>query len=522
MSDRKRKKVTLSLSQKAEIIEKLGNGVMAKRIAEDYGVSESAISYIKGQKSQILEAVSSTVHEIKKKSLHKPDHVEMEEKLYKWFEFQRSKHCPISAHIIKVKAKAIFEEMYPDKDDSAFVASNGWFEGFKKRHGIRFLTVAGEKLSADLTSITPFIHRLHAKILEMNITEDQLYNADESGIYYRMLPKRTYVCASETSAPGRKTAKERLTFMLTANSGGSHKVKPLIIGKSKNPRCFKGFINPLPYANSKSAWMTRDIFRAWFFNHFVKEVREFARENNLPPKAILLIDNCPAHEELQTDDGNIITIALPPNVTSVLQPMDQSPINVFKMNYRKLLLSSVVANENTNIIQALKEHNIRDAIVMMKDVWANFSNTLLQNSWSKINNWDKDDYTEEDLVPLSSLRAPTVDYENVLGEVQTLLNSIAPDSEIATNEIEEWNNDTTENVELDDVDSSDSEGEAAAVVKIPHSDAIDHVNKLIEWCAQNESVGIKHTFSLLSLRSDIVTAHTTKATKQKQLTDYFK
>ncbi|XP_055307810.1 jerky protein homolog-like, partial [Sitodiplosis mosellana] len=246
------------------------------------------------------------------------------------------------------------------------------------------------------------------------------------------------------------------------------------------------------------------------------------RENNLPPKAILLIDNCPAHEELQTDDGNIITIALPPNVTSVLQPMDQSPINVFKMNYRKLLLSSVVANENTNIIQALKEHNIRDAIVMMKDVWANFSNTLLQNSWSKINNWDKDDYTEEDLVPLSSLRAPTVDYENVLGEVQTLLNSIAPDSEIATNEIEEWNNDTTENVELDDVDSSDSEGEAAAVVKIPHSDAIDHVNKLIEWCAQNESVGIKHTFSLLSLRSDIVTAHTTKATKQKQLTDYFK
>lgn len=249
MSDTKRKKVTLTLSQKVEIIQKLQQGVMAKRIAEDYGVSESAISYIKGQKAKILEAVSNTVHEAKKKSLHKADNEEMEEKLYKWFELQRSKHCPISADIIKAKAKDIFAQINPEKDGSAFAASNGWFEGFKKRYGIRFLSVAGEKLSADLSSITPFIHRLRAKILEMEITENQLYNADESGIYYRMLPKRTYVTASEKSAPGRKVAKERLTFMLTANSDGSHKVKPLIIGKSKNPRCFKGFNNPLPYAN---------------------------------------------------------------------------------------------------------------------------------------------------------------------------------------------------------------------------------------------------------------------------------
>lgn len=109
-------------------------------------------------------------------------------------------------------------------------------------------------------------------MLEMNISEDQLYNADESALYFRVLPKRTHVTASEKSASGRKTPKERFTFMLTANADGSHKVKPLVFGKSKNPRCFKGFKNPLPYANSKSAWMTRHIFREWFFNHFVNEV----------------------------------------------------------------------------------------------------------------------------------------------------------------------------------------------------------------------------------------------------------
>lgn len=272
MSDTKRTKNTLTLSQKVEVLSKLENGVKAKCIAQEFGVSESAISYIKGQKSKIMEAAASTSHDAKKKTLHKSPNDEMEQQLYKWFELQRSKNCPISAEAIKVKAKAIFTEMYPEKEDNAFVASNGWFGKFKRRYGIRVLTIGGEKLSADLSQITPFIHRLRAQMLEMNIGENQLYNADESGLQFRLLPTRTYVTTKEKSAPGRKSAKERITFMLTANADGSHKVKPLVIGKSKNPRCFKGFKNPLPYANSKNAWMTRYIFREWFFNHFVKEV----------------------------------------------------------------------------------------------------------------------------------------------------------------------------------------------------------------------------------------------------------
>lgn len=272
MGDTKRTKKTLSMSEKADILAKLDRGITAKRIAQDYGVSESAITYIKKQKSKILEAVASTSRDAKKKSLHKAANEQMEQKLYEWFELQRSKNCPISADIIKVKAKAIFTEMYPEKDENAFVASNGWYDNFKRRYGIRILTIGGEKLSADLSQITPFIHRLRAKMLELNISENQLYNADESALYFRLLPKRTHVIATEKSAPGRKTPKERFTFMLAANADGSHKVKPLVIGKSKNPRSFKGFDNPLPYANSKASWMTRQIFREWFFNHFVQEV----------------------------------------------------------------------------------------------------------------------------------------------------------------------------------------------------------------------------------------------------------
>lgn len=267
------------------------------------------------------------------------------------------------------------------------------------------------------------------------------------------------------------------------------------------------------------------IYFNFHFSIFLLKVRQFAIENNLPPKAILIVDNCSAHEELKSDDGNIIIFPLPPNVTSVLQPMDQSPIKVVKTKYRHLLLSSVVAKENTPIEQSLKEHSIRDAIVMLKDAWADIPFGLLQNAWSKIRNWDADDYTDEDLVPLSTIQTQAAYYENVLGEVRTLLNRIAPTDEIATAEIEEWNNDSTEDLEPKDVESdsdSDCEGEAVAVVKVPHTDAIDYVNKLIEWCSQNEDVGLKHTSDLLSLRSDITNVHTTKTVKQTTVKDYFK
>lgn len=217
-------------------------------------------------------AANASAGQLERKSLRKPEFVEMENKLYKWFDFQRSRHSPLSADLIKAKAKEIFQSVYPEKKSNEFAASNGWFGRFKSRYGIRHLTISGEKLSADLSSITPFIHRLRSKMTELDIKEDQLYNADESCLYYRLLPQKTFVAANEKSAPGRKIPKERVTFLVCANADGSHKNKLLVIGKSKNPRCFKGFDNPLHYRSSKSSWMTRYIFKDWFENIFVKEV----------------------------------------------------------------------------------------------------------------------------------------------------------------------------------------------------------------------------------------------------------
>ena len=78
-----------------------------------------------------------------------------------------------------------------------------------------------------------------------------IYNADETGIYYRALPDGTLTLATERLS-GSKKAKDRITALVAVNMDGSDQCPLLIIGKSKNPRCFRGVQQlPTSYTNNK-------------------------------------------------------------------------------------------------------------------------------------------------------------------------------------------------------------------------------------------------------------------------------
>ena len=66
--------------------------------------------------------------------------------------------------------------------------SEGFIHKFKKRHGIRSLRCLGEKGSADKNSVEPFIRNFLEMMLAENLTRDQIYNADETGLYWRAIP----------------------------------------------------------------------------------------------------------------------------------------------------------------------------------------------------------------------------------------------------------------------------------------------------------------------------------------------
>lgn len=59
------------------------------------------------------------------------------------------------------------------------------------------------------------------KILE-DYSPSDIFNADETGLFYRCLPSRTLVTKGETCS-GDKIPKERITLMVAANMNGPNR-----------------------------------------------------------------------------------------------------------------------------------------------------------------------------------------------------------------------------------------------------------------------------------------------------------
>lgn len=116
----KPKQVRLSLEQKGVVLKKSDGGIRANRLAIEFGVSESAISQIKSKRKEILNALSNSYEEVKKKkTLPKADQPEMEKQIYDWFLVQRERNCAISGTYggIESKSKRYFQKIVPRKNN---------------------------------------------------------------------------------------------------------------------------------------------------------------------------------------------------------------------------------------------------------------------------------------------------------------------------------------------------------------------------------------------------------------------
>lgn len=140
--------------------------------------------------------------------------------------------------MIKEKAQELASKLHIDN----FSGSNGWLEGFKKRNDIAFKNVCGESNSVDNDECNEWIKNLPA--LLHDYSPDDVFNADEAGLFYKCLPDKTFTFKGQ-SCHGGKLSKDRVTVLVSANMSGTEKLPLLLIGKSKSPRCFNG-IRTLP------------------------------------------------------------------------------------------------------------------------------------------------------------------------------------------------------------------------------------------------------------------------------------
>jgi hypothetical protein len=258
-----------------------------------------------------------------------------------------------------LKAKA---EYFSDRLSIVnFKCSEGWLCRFKVRKGISHHKITGEACGVKPEAVeewTPIV----AEYLKKYSPHD-VYNADETALFYNLLPDKTLAVRGD-SCKGGKRSKERLTVLLCTNMDGSDKIKPMVIGKWAQPRCFKGIKNlPCRYEHNAKAWMTSGLFAQW--------LRAFdARIGGKNRKVVSFVDNCPAHPKI--DLGNTELVFLPPNATSILQPLDQGTIKLLKHHYRAMLVNFTVRQLELKNFTRMK-WNTLDAMRAVVSSWGKIS-----------------------------------------------------------------------------------------------------------------------------------------------------
>ena len=422
------KRECFSLELKSEIINEVDMKRKTKvQICRDYNIlSETLYTFLRN-KGAIMSAISTGQFKPDRKRLKTTGHEKLDRCLLVWFNQAPACNTPISGPMLFEKGKELAKEL----DLTDFQMSRGWVDRFKDRHGIGLKVISGEAASAPTETTVEWRGKELQEILK-EYNEEDIFNADETGLFYKCLPNKTLVIKGDTCT-GQKIPKDRISIIVAANMDGSQKLPLLVIGKFDfRPRCMKNIrILPVTYKANKKAGMTGSVFEEW--------LRKLDRKFLLEGRSIaLIVDNCSAHPRL---DGlrAIKLVFLPLNATSVLQPCDQGIIQNLKCHYRKRVLRRFikVLDENGSGDSHYKL-TVLHAINYVAAAWDEVKQTTIANCFRKVvftkkeevDNDNSDNGSIEDLEVANLFDQAA----KALGVFQTLQEYVGIDNEIPATE----------------------------------------------------------------------------------------
>jgi hypothetical protein len=539
---------SLTIEQKIKVLKCIDKGDSVQSVLREFGISKSTYYDIKKSRSTIMNFSLNRDFEhseIKRKRTTAAKTSDIDEAVWTWYKQQRAAGVPIRG----VELQSAAERFAIRFENKEFKASTGWLFRFRNRHGIVNRTICGELLSADHGSVRTFQEKLEKIIRDNELEPWQIYNADETGLFWKAMPKNTQASKKETHTPGHKLNKMRLSALLCANSDGSHKLKSVVVGKAKNPRALKNLKEtdlPVIYKAHRSAWFSCEIFSSWFHSNFIPSVKSFQMKEKgvlqKDVKALLLLDNAPVHPSedlLVSSDGKIKCCFMPPNTSALIQPMDQGVILSCKRLYKKKQLQDCLvffedeAGSSNNLgeqtLMNLKNYNIKNALFNWASSWKEVKTTTIINAWKKLLTCENDN--EQDFNEVED-----DDYRNILQS--------AGERDTNTENIREWLDEDVHEVghivqsedEIaagidgrqtgevsDDLNSEEEEEEdnheEREIVKV--TDAKKNIESLLKFVDMNSDFS-KYFFVLNEMKQDIVRKHINKQYSQTKVTDFFK
>ncbi|XP_054746758.1 jerky protein homolog-like [Anastrepha obliqua] len=175
-------------------------------------------------------------------------------------------------------------------------------------------------------------------------------------------------------------------------------------------------------------------------------VKKYQKKINKKGNVLLLLDNAPTHPSeslLERENGRFKALFLPPNVTSLLQPMDQGIIECMKRLYKKQLLRKLLLadeNEEGTLIYH-KNINIKDCCYMVADAWTSVKAITLKRAWNKINGISTQQQIQEEKenAELKNNEESDKDTDSMSTEnLQNMITKVPGCSECNVEDIEDW------------------------------------------------------------------------------------
>lgn len=381
------KRNVLTVEKKMKIIRKIENGSSQAEVGRELNLPKTTVATIWQNRKKILEASSNKSHKIKK--IREPLRQDVDKALLYWFKNQRASNVPVSGPLLKSKAEDLAKLL---NSDEQFKCSTGWLERFKTRHNINAGKICGEAADVNKNTVSDWLNNVWPTIAK-EYPEENIFNADETGLFYKLTPDRTLKFKGEKCVGG-KQSKLRYTVLVCANMSGSEKRKLLVIGKYENPRCMKNVRNlPVRYKANNRSWMTSSLFE--------DELRRWDQQlQRKSRKILLLVDNCAAHPKLQ-NLSNIRLEFLPPNCTSEIQPMDQGIIKCLKAHYRRHFLLRMIRAVDSGEPFLF---TLLDSIKLIAQSWEEVTASTIKNCFRHAGFRKTNDTSDdEDYIPLAEL-----------------------------------------------------------------------------------------------------------------------
>ncbi|XP_043484380.1 jerky protein homolog-like [Leptopilina heterotoma] len=373
---KQKKHLFLSLHDKRKIIEAVNAGKTRNSIAKEYNVSIASVSILMKKHKETIDSNNLPLNELalkNRKVIKKVNNEQLEKAVLLWYNEKRESGETVTGPLICEKALAFNVCLNGPKE---FKASNGWLNNFKKRNGIR--NFSQQRIQENLEAATDYCLNFQNFIVDEDYNWSLVFNADESGIFWKNLPNNY----------DENSADERVTGLFCSNADGTFALPVLIIGKYPRPRCFKNLrYLPVVYKTESTSSMSSEIFLDWYKNHFILSVQEMQEKTQQHGKVLLLLDQAKCHppkEILNSVNENFQVEFLPSNLESLVQPMSHV-INCTKRKYRKKFVENLsLASGNIGVEQFIKAHNLKDCCFQIASAFQSLSQETLQNAWNKI------------------------------------------------------------------------------------------------------------------------------------------